>query len=72
LKLGTIAVDPSVIPLGSTVYIKGYKHSGLPAQGMIAKATDTGGAIKGARVDIFIPGDARSFGMQNVEIYILK
>lgn len=72
LKVGTIAVDPSVIPLGSTVYIKGYKHNGLPAQGMIGKATDTGGAIKGARVDIFIPSNARSFGMQNVEIYILK
>jgi 3D (Asp-Asp-Asp) domain-containing protein len=72
LNLGTIAVDPSVIPLGSTVYIKGYKHNGLPAQGMIAKATDIGGAIKGARVDIFIPTNARSFGKQNVELYVLK
>lgn len=73
LKVGTIAVDPSVIPLGSTVYIAGYKHGSLPARDMIAKATDIGGAIKGNRVDIFVPDkDASSFGMQNVQIYILK
>lgn len=73
LKVGTIAVDPSVIPLGSTVYIKGYKHGSLPASGMIAKATDIGGAIKGNRVDIFVPGnDASNFGLQNVQIYVLK
>lgn len=73
LKVGTIAVDPKVIPLGSTVYISGYKHGSLPAQGMIAKATDIGGAIKGARVDIFVPGkDASAFGLQNVKIYVLK
>ena len=73
LKVGTIAVDPSVIPLGSTLYITGYKHGSLPAQGMIAKATDVGGAIKGSRVDIFVPGsNASSFGMQNVKVYVLK
>ncbi|WNC15307.1 3D domain-containing protein [Brevibacillus brevis] len=73
LKVGTIAVDPKVIPLGSTVYITGYKHGSLPANGMIAKATDIGGDIKNARVDIFVPGnDASDFGMQNVQIYVLK
>lgn len=73
LKVGTIAVDPAVIPLGSTVYITGYKHGSLPAQGMIAKATDIGGGIKNARVDIYVPGkDASDFGMQNVQIYVLK
>lgn len=73
LKVGTIAVDPSVIPLGTTVYITGYKSGMLPSGGMIAKATDIGGAIKGNRVDIFVPGkDASSFGIQNVRIYILK
>ena len=30
LKLGTIAVDPNVIPFGTTVYITGYDHAGLP------------------------------------------
>ncbi|MGG1660501.1 3D domain-containing protein [Brevibacillus sp. NRS-1366] len=73
LKVGTIAVDPAVIPLGSTVYITGYKHGSLPAKGMIAKATDIGGAIKNARVDIYVPGsDASDFGTQNVQVYVLK
>jgi 3D (Asp-Asp-Asp) domain-containing protein len=42
---------------------------------MIATATDIGGAIKGNRIDIFVPGstsEARSFGIQNVKVFILK
>jgi 3D (Asp-Asp-Asp) domain-containing protein len=75
LKTGTIAVDPTVIPLGSTVYITGYQYNGLPAKGMIAKATDMGSAIKGKRIDIFVPAsraDASEFGMQDVKVYIIK
>lgn len=75
LQLGTIAVDPSVIPLGSTVYIEGYNFDGLPAGGMLAKATDTGGAIKGNRIDIFVPGSpskAKQFGLQNVKVHVLN
>jgi len=75
LKLGTIAVDFNVIPLGSTVYITGYSFKGLPAAGMIVKATDEGSAVKGKRIDIFLPlsqQDAAEFGMQDVKVYILK
>jgi 3D (Asp-Asp-Asp) domain-containing protein len=75
LKLGTIAVDPNIIPMGSTVFITGYAFDGLPAKGMIAKATDMGGSIKGKRVDIFVPSskaDATKFGMQDVKVYIIK
>jgi 3D (Asp-Asp-Asp) domain-containing protein len=75
LKLGTIAVDPSVIPLGSKVYITGYSFDGLPQNGMYATAADLGGAIQGNRVDIFIPGSpdkVESFGIQNVKIYVLN
>jgi LysM repeat protein len=74
LQLGTIAVDPEVIPLGSKLYITGYDHNGLPAGGMLGIASDTGGSIKGSRIDIFIPGDrnnALSFGLQDVTLYIL-
>jgi 3D (Asp-Asp-Asp) domain-containing protein len=74
LKMGTIAVDPKVIPLGSTVYITGYDCNGLPEGGMIAKATDVGGAIKGNRVDIFLPNSvekANSFGRQDVKMFVL-
>jgi 3D (Asp-Asp-Asp) domain-containing protein len=75
LKLGTIAVDPDIIPMGSTVYITGYSFDGLPSKGMIAKATDMGSAVKGKRVDIFVPtsrADASKFGMQDVKVYILE
>ncbi|WP_442601496.1 3D domain-containing protein [Paenibacillus sp. KN14-4R] len=75
LRLGTIAVDPNVIPLGSSVYITGYSSSGLPGKGMIAKAADMGSAIKGNRIDIYIPGSssiAEKFGFQNVEVYVLS
>jgi 3D (Asp-Asp-Asp) domain-containing protein len=75
LKLGTIAVDPDVIPMGSTVFVTGYSFDGLPAKGMIAKATDQGSAVKGKRVDIFVPvsqADATKFGMQDVKIYIME
>lgn len=74
LKLGTIAVDPSVIPLGSKVYIEGYNYDGLPAGGMYATATDIGGAIKGNHVDIFLPespAKASNFGVQSVKISLL-
>ncbi|MGG0288402.1 LysM peptidoglycan-binding domain-containing protein [Peribacillus butanolivorans] len=60
-----VAVDPSVIPLGSKVYVEGYGY---------ATAEDTGSAIKGNRVDIFIPNeqDALNWGVKNVKIQVLN
>lgn len=75
LKLGTIAVDPSVIPLGTKVLVTGHSHPGLPKQAFLATATDMGSAIKGNRIDIFIPGSQSSvaqFGYQYVNLYIIK
>ncbi|MDP4098663.1 3D domain-containing protein [Paenibacillus sp. P96] len=75
LKLGTIAVDPSVIPMGTKVLVTGYSHPGLPAHGFVATASDMGGAIKGKRIDIFIPGGksfVNRFGHQNVKLYVIK
>jgi 3D (Asp-Asp-Asp) domain-containing protein len=46
----SIAVDPSVIPLGSRVYIPAYRHDGY---GGWFVAQDTGGAIKGHRIDVY-------------------
>lgn len=74
LQLGTIAVDPAVIPLGTTLYITGYAFDGLPKVGLLGKALDMGGAVKGEHVDIFIPGSSqkvRKFGLQNVKVYII-
>jgi 3D (Asp-Asp-Asp) domain-containing protein len=62
----TIAVDPKVIPLGSTVYIEGIG---------VRKAEDTGSAIKGTRIDVFINDVrlARQFGVKkNVKVYVLS
>lgn len=60
-----IAVDPNVIPLGSKVYVPGYG---------VAIAGDTGGAIKGNRIDVFIPGQAQanSWGVKTLNVTILK
>ncbi|WP_425458676.1 3D domain-containing protein [Clostridium celatum] len=43
--LSTIAVDKSIIPLGSKVYVSGYG---------VAIASDTGGAIKGNIIDVYL------------------
>ncbi|WP_340023883.1 3D domain-containing protein [Paenibacillus sp. FSL K6-1096] len=75
LKLGTIAVDPSVIPLGTKVLVTGYTHPGLPKQAFLATASDMGSAIKGNRIDIFIPGSqsfVADFGYQYVQLYIIQ
>ncbi len=74
LKFGDVAVDPSVIPLGSTLYISGYSDPALPAGGFYAKAVDTGGAIKGKRIDVFLPTytAAMNFGLENVSVSIVR
>jgi len=74
LRLGTIAVDPSIIPFGSKLYVTGYDFSGLPTGGFTATASDAGGAIKGNRIDIFVPGSPQyvsGFGFQYVKVYVL-
>jgi len=60
-----ISVDPSVIPLGSKVYVEGYGE---------AIAGDTGGAIKGKRIDVFFPSqqDAINFGVKQLKVTILN
>ena len=62
---GVVAVDPSVIPLGTRLYIPGY--------GM-AVAADTGGAIVGDRIDLCMEsyGEAMDFGRRTIKVYILE
>lgn len=68
---GIIAVDPTVIPLGSKVYVSGYGN---------AIAADTGGAIKGNRIDVcfWVGGEAASrnaafsWGRRSVTVTIIK
>ncbi|RJG22085.1 3D domain-containing protein [Paenibacillus thiaminolyticus] len=75
LKLGTVAVDPKVIPLGTKLFITGYQFQHLPQGGFIAEARDIGGAINGNKIDIFVPVSKQigsTFGIQNVEVYIMS
>ncbi|HEX2517610.1 MAG TPA: ubiquitin-like domain-containing protein [Chloroflexota bacterium] len=61
---GVVAVDPRVIPLGTRLYIPGYGN---------AIAGDTGGAIKGQRIDLGYAtyNEAIRFGRQTVTVYVL-
>lgn len=63
-KKGTVAVDPRIIPLGSKLYVEGYGH---------ATALDTGGAIKGNKIDLFYESlyEAKRFGRRNIKVYML-
>ncbi len=62
---GIIAVDTRVIPFGTKLYIEGYGF---------ALAADTGGAIKGNRIDLFMDSysEAIQWGVRDVKAYILK
>jgi 3D (Asp-Asp-Asp) domain-containing protein len=60
---GAIAVDPSVIPLGARIGVPGYG---------LGVAADTGGAIVGARIDLWFPTveQARTWGSRVVTITV--
>ena len=62
---GIVAVDPRVIPLGTRMYIPGYG---------VAIAGDTGGAIRGRRIDLGFNSDtaALNFGRRPVTVYLIK
>lgn len=61
--VGVIAVDPTVIPLGTRVFVPGYGP---------AVAADTGSAIKGLIIDLWMPStaEARAWGRRTVTITI--
>lgn len=62
--LSTIAVDPRVIPLGTKVYIPGYGY---------AIAADTGGAIKGYKIDLYLNTEAECYrwGVRTVTLHVV-
>lgn len=64
---GAVAVDPNVIPLGTRMYISGYGNQ-------VFVAEDTGSAIKGYRIDIWMPSlqQAREFGAQRRTVTIIR
>lgn len=61
---GVVAVDPTVIPLGSKLYVEGYGY---------AIAGDVGGSIKGLRIDLGFntKREALRYGVRRIRVYIL-
>jgi len=68
VRRGLIAADPRVLKLGSKVVIEAGPWSGTYL------VSDTGGAIKGKKIDIWVPscGEARRFGRRSVQIYSVQ
>ena len=67
-KCHTVAVDPSVIPLGTYLIIEGY-------EGIIFRADDTGSAVKGYHIDIFTTDEYESLTFNNksgVKVWIVE
>ncbi len=69
-QVGVVAVDPRVIPLGTKLYIEAPDGSWTYGS---AVAGDTGGAIKGNRVDLFFNtySECMQFGRRTARVYIL-
>lgn len=65
VRPGVVAVDPKIIPLGTRIWVEGYG---------LAAALDTGGAIKGRRIDVYFPSheEAKKWGRKTVKIRILE
>lgn len=65
VRVGVVAVDPTVIPLGTFLYVEGFGY---------AIAADIGGAIKGNKIDLYTEDyheAAYRFGVQRRRVYIL-
>lgn len=67
--LRVIAVDPGVIPLGSTVRV-----TLANGDSFTAKASDTGGAIKGNRIDVLVSDEATAYklGRQAATVEVIS
>lgn len=64
---GVIAADPSVLPLGTVVHLRSGRYTGTYT------VMDTGGRIKGRRVDVYVPTyrEAIEFGRRQVKIKVI-
>lgn len=67
LVFGMVAVDPNFLPLGTRIKIDGFGET-------IFKCSDTGGAIKGNRIDILLgsKSEAMKFGRRSVKVQVVK
>ena len=62
---GHVAVDPSVIPLGSMVFIQGYGY---------AIADDIGGSVTGRVIDVGVDSQEQAYqwGNREVQVYVVS
>lgn len=67
VRRGIVAADPRILPLGTRIQISGGGYSG------IYTVTDTGGAIKGNILDIWVPScsEAIRFGRRSISVSVL-
>lgn len=70
-RRGCVAVDPKVIPLGTRLYIEAPDGSWSYGE---AIAADTGGAIKGNKIDLFMDSytECINFGRRSAIVYVLE
>ncbi|MGB9802914.1 ubiquitin-like domain-containing protein [Desulfofundulus sp.] len=63
-RVGIVAVDPRLIPLGTRLYVEGYGY---------ATALDVGSSVRGNRIDLFMESaaEARRWGVRRVNVYVL-
>ena len=68
VRRGIIAADPKVLPLGSVVRLQAGNYSG------IYTVMDTGGSVRGQKIDIFMPtrAEAIRFGARKVKVEVLR
>ena len=68
VRRGLVAADPRVLPMGSRIFVNAGSWSGMYL------VSDTGGAIRGKRLDIWVPScaEARRFGRRSVQVYAAK
>lgn len=64
-RVGVVAVDPAVIPFGSKIYVPGYGWG---------TALDTGGAIRGNSIDIWMPtySQCMQWGVRSITVKVVK
>lgn len=72
-QYGVVAVDPKIIPLGTRLYIEST-DDGKSWQYGYCVAGDTGGAVKGNKIDLFFNSQSEclQFGRRSAIVYVLK
>jgi 3D (Asp-Asp-Asp) domain-containing protein len=70
VKSGTVAADPNVLPMGTTIRVTGL----LSPRPQTFTVADTGPAVKGNEIDVYISdcARARKFGRRPVRVHVLN